>query len=60
MIINQLNIAIFEVYSNYLNNALIVVFEIDNNINYIELYTNNISRLIETIIVILIIDRDIE
>ena len=37
---------------------MIAIFEIDNNINYIKLYNNNVFRLVKTIIIILIIDKD--
>ncbi len=60
MKVSQSSIAIFEVYSNHSNNALIVVFEIDDNVKYTELHTNNAFRLVETVLVILIIDEDIE
>jgi len=55
-----LSIAIFEVYNNYLDNVVTIVFEVDDNVNYIELHINNAYRLVETIIIIIIIDRDVD
>jgi len=39
---------------------VIVVFEIDNNVNYIELHINDAYRLVKTMIIILTIDEDVD
>jgi len=39
---------------------VIVVFEINNNVNYTKLHIDNAYKLIKTIVIILIIDKDVD
>jgi len=49
---------IFKAYKYYFNNLVNLVFTINYKYNYIKLYINIIYKLIETIIVIIKINKD--